>query len=262
MSDAVLQLRARRLDQVVMMLESLLDMAHPGAAERGRRLAGSALQLAERFEVPEQFVPDLALAARLHEIGMLAERSGCPEPASAAHDDWRYLVVSKSVLDHVEDLREAAQLIEAVRVNWDGSGYPGRLQQGQIPFRSRILHVLIDFYAELDRGTIARRPVDAAIVVGRLAARAGTWYDPVVISQLEATVSGGTDVDGAPPRIALPVNELAAGMILAEDLLTSSGMKLLARGHTITPGCLDVILQRHQSDPVVAGAWVQRWAAP
>ena len=170
-------------------------------------------------------------------------------------------MVSKAVLDHVEELRSAALLIEAVRENWDGSGFPGRLQQGQIPFRSRILHVLIDFYAELDRGGIEGRPISAADAVTRLAAHTGTWYDPVVISQLEASVSGGTDIDDAPPRLALPVNELVTGMVLAEDLCTSSGMKLLARGHTITRGCLEVILQRHQFDPIIAGAWVQRWTA-
>ena len=262
MSDALERALARRLDQVVAMLESLLDLSRPGAVERGRRLAGSAVQLAERFEIPEQFVPELALAARLHEIGMLADRPVRPGLAPVVPDTWRYTVVSRTVLDHVDDLHGAALLIEAVRENWDGSGFPGRLQQGQIPFRSRILHVLIDFYAELDRSGVQGRPMSAADAVARLAAHAGTWYDPVVISQLEASISGGDDLEEEPARIALPVNELVAGMVLAEDLCTSSGMKLLARGHTITPGCLDVILQRHQADPVIAGAWVQRWTAP
>ena len=47
-------------------------------------------------------------------------------------------------------------------------------------------------------------------------------------------------------------------MVLAEDLCTSSGMKLLRAGTRSPAGCLDIILQRHQSDPVIAGAWVQR----
>ena len=186
--------------------------------------------------MPAQFLPDLALAAQLHEIGMLTDRSTRPGLAPAAQDNWRYTVVSKTVLDHVEELRGAAMLIEAVRENWDGSGFPGRLQQGQIPFRSRILHVLIDFYAELDRGGIEGAPSPRADAVTRLANHGGTWYDPVVISQLDASVTGGADIADAPPRLALPVGELVAGMVLAEDLCTSSGMKLLARGHYDHPG--------------------------
>jgi hypothetical protein len=58
--------------------------------------------------------------------------------------------------------------------------------------------------------------------------------------------------------MVLPVSELGAGMVLAEDLCTSSGIKLLARGTTLTRGTLDIIVQRHQADPILAGAWVER----
>lgn len=255
--EVVQRAMARRLDQVVLMLETLLDLARPGAAERGRRLAGSALQLAERFEVPSMFIADLALAARLHEVGMLADRSGAGTAVSGT-DSWRSTLVTKTVLENVEELRGAALLIEALRENWDGSGFPGRLQRGQIPFRSRILHVLIDFYAELDRAALSGQPISALDAAGRMAAHVGTWYDPVVISQLEASVGGGSEVGEVPARFVLPVSELAPGMVLAEDLCTSSGVKLLSRGSTLTRGCVDIILQRHQSDPILAGAWVQR----
>lgn len=258
--EAVQRAMARRLDQVVAMLETLLDLARPGAAERGRRLAGSALQLAERFEVPSVFVPDLALAARLHEVGSLADRPSAG-PASPRPEHWRSTLVSKAVLENVEELREAALLIEAIRENWDGTGFPGRLQRGQIPFRSRILRVLIDFYAELDGAAISGHPMSAADAAGRLSAHAGTWYDLVVISQLEASVGGGSEEGEMPARFVLPVSELAPGMVLAEDLYTSSGVKLLARGSALTRGCVDVILERHQSDPILAGAWVQRPSA-
>jgi hypothetical protein len=248
---------ARRLDQVVVMVETLLDLAWPGASERGRRLAGAAVQLAERFDVPSAFIPDLALAARLHEIGRLADH---PEasPSGADLEPWRSVVVSKRVLESVDEFRGAALVIEAIRENWDGSGFPERLQRGQIPFRSRILRVLIDFYAELDHAARVGQPASAADTAERIAVHSGTWYDPVVVSQLEASVGGGSEVDDAPARLVLPVSELAAGMVLEEDLCTSSGVKLLSRGSTLTQGTLDVILRRHQSDPVLHGAWVRR----
>ncbi len=251
-AEVIQRVLARRLDQVVAMLETLLDLARPGAAERGQRLAGSALQLAERFEVPSAFLPDLALAARLHEVGILADAT------TAEPNGWRSTVVTKTVLENVEEFRVAASLIEALRENWDGSGFPGRLQRGQIPFRSRILHVLIDFYAELDRAGRSGQPISAVEAAARISAHTGTWYDPVVISQLEASVGSGGGVGEAPPRFVLPVSELAPGMVLAEDLCTSSGIKLLARGSVLTRGSLDVIVQRHQSDPILVGAWVQR----
>jgi hypothetical protein len=47
-------------------------------------------------------------------------------------------------------------------------------------------------------------------------------------------------------------------MVLAEDLCTSSGIKLLAKGSTITDATLGVILRRHSSDPILYGAWITR----
>lgn len=244
---------ARRLDHVVVMLETLLDMVRPGAAERGRRLAGSAVQLAERFEVPAIFVPDLALAARLHEVGMLAD-----DAAGVSGDAWRFTIMAKRVLEHVEEFRGAASLIEALRENWDGSGLPARLQRGEIPFRSRILRVLMDFYAALDRAALTGKTLTPAEAAGRLVTHVGTWYDPVVVNQLEVSVGATSDTVDVPARFVVPVSELAPGMVLAEDLCTSSGVKLLSRGSTLTRGCVEIINQRHQIDPVISGAWVQR----
>jgi response regulator RpfG family c-di-GMP phosphodiesterase len=246
------------LDHLVDLLCKLVDLGRPGAIERGRRLAGSAVQLAERFEIPAGFLRNLGLAARLHEIGMLVERPTRPGLASSVTDDWRYTVVSKLVLEQVEALHGVAELIEGMRENWDGSGYPGRLQRGQIPFRSRILHVLIDFYAQLDRAAAEGRPISGEAAVAVLEEHAGTWYDPVVVAQLSAMVGGMPETSSGPARLVLPVSELDVGMVLAEDLCTSSGIKLLVRGSALTRGTLDIIQQRHQSDPILAGAWVER----
>jgi response regulator RpfG family c-di-GMP phosphodiesterase len=246
------------LDQLIDLLGKLVELGRPGATERGRRLAGSAVQLAERFEIPTGFLRNLSLAGRLHEIGMLVERPTRPGLASSVSDDWRYTVVSKLVLEQVDALHGVAELIEGMRENWDGSGYPGRLQRGQIPFRSRILHVLIDFYARLDRAAAEGRPMSGEAAALALEEHAGTWYDPVVVAQLGAMIGGMPEATSGPARLVLPVSELDAGMVLAEDLCTSSGVKLLARGTALTRGTLAIIQQRHQSDPILAGAWVER----
>jgi hypothetical protein len=47
-------------------------------------------------------------------------------------------------------------------------------------------------------------------------------------------------------------------VVLAEDLCTSSGVKLLARGARLTEGMLETIRRRHLADPVLAGVWVTR----
>ena len=244
--------------QAVELLARLLELGRPGSTDRGRRLAASALQLASRFEVPHVFLHDLELAARLHEIGMLVEWPGRRDILASDPDVWRYTVASASILREMQALVETASLIHALRENWDGSGAPGHLQRGQIPFRSRLLRVLIDFYDQLNRAALAGQPMDASTAAERLATHATTWYDPVVVSQLQAMVGGSPELAEPATKVVLPVSELHEGMVLAEDLCTSGGIKLLARGTTVTSRALETILKRHEIDPILAGAWVER----
>lgn len=254
--DAVAQLHqqlGRSFDQLLELLIHLVDLGLPGAAERGKRLASLARRIAERFEIPGELVHDLDLAAQLHEIGKVVDaahqHSGAP-----AYPDWHYAVVSTALLEAVERLKGAGEIIGGVYENWDGTGQPSHFVSGQIPLRSRILRVGIDFYRLLDGGTALRKK--PAEVIEELAGHAGTWYDPVALRHLESVVLDRPREEWHSTRAEIAVDRLAVGMVLARDLCTSSGVKLLASGATISESMLAVIQRRHLADPIVDGVWI------
>lgn len=148
----------------------------------------------------------------------------------------------------------AAELLEAVHENWDGTGHPDHRQQGQIPLRSRLLRVVLDFLAEMES---AGHP-PATRVLEHLQDHVGTLYDPMTIVHLKALLEGGSDDDLRGRVVRLPVDRLHVGMVLSEDLVTDSGLKLLSRGTRITLETLDVIQRRHTLEPIVNGAAVRR----
>jgi response regulator RpfG family c-di-GMP phosphodiesterase len=245
--DATVQ-AARTIDQLVKLLAHMIDVQRPGAGERGRQLAEASRQLAERFQVPDAFLSDLDRAAWLHEIGLAVEGSsgdsGWLSPA-----DVRSLIIANHLLSQVDVLRPAAFLVAAIGEHWDGSGFPDRLQRGQIPLRSRLLRVLIDYHVVLEQGV----PIDAALEA--VALHSGTWYDPAVVAQLTAIAMhtpGGVSDRG---KWRVPISRLSPGMVLAEDLCTASGLKLVAAGATITAHMLEVVRQRDTVDPVI-DAWI------
>ncbi len=250
------QLRAS-FDQMLALMSNMLDMRLPGAANRGQRIAEIGLKVAARFGVPQTHVGDLELAARLHELGRIvaADDHHTEHVSTEAVNDWQYILSTRALFQKIEGLGGAAELVSTIYENWDGTGRPDRIQQGQIPLRARILRVLVDLFTELD----APDHPSMDRVLEDLQTYAGTRYDPMVLVHLRAVLAGDTDVQGR--DMSVPITELRVGMVLAEDLVTESGLKLLARDTRITLQTLEVIRRRHALEPIVEGAKVRRVAA-
>ena len=249
---------ARRIDQLLELLVHLVDLRVPGAAARGAESARLAAELAERFDVPLSLRRDLDIAARLLEIGrvVLETEPGDGEgPEDVIEGDgWRYAVAARDLLRQTEGLAGAADLIGGTYENWDGTGHPERLRQGQIPLRGRILRAIADLQDVVSRADGS----DPIAAVEALQAHAGTRYDPLVIAYLDAIVRASGDPQAAEPRVRVAVGRLQEGMVLADDLHTSSGMKLLAAGAVLSEASLETIRRRHRSDPIVHGVWIRR----
>jgi response regulator RpfG family c-di-GMP phosphodiesterase len=246
-------------EHMLSLLVTLLDLRIPGSAERGHRVASLAARVAARFEVPAELMRELEIGARLHEMGRVvvdAARSGIGD-GEASVGNWHYVHSTRAILRQVDGLEDAAELVGAIYENWDGTGGPEHRIQGQIPLRSRILRATIDYLATLDGpGDTSRGEV-----LGRMDEHAGTLYDPMVIVHLRAVLLGADDLDSRAQELRVPVMELRAGMVLAQDLCTDSGLKLLARGTMLTSSTLELIMKRHNLEPILVGAAIRRAAA-
>lgn len=239
--------------QLVDLLGHVVELRTPGAADRGARLARAAKAMAERMQVPADHARALETAARLFEVGKLIDAEGSSADRISTTPVQRRGALAAAVLERVVALRPAAEVLAAVGEAWDGTGGPRRLRQTTIPLGSRILRALIDYFNELDRTNVKH-------AVEGIAARAGTAYDPLVVGNLEQLARAPEGRTWRAHGDRLPVRSLAEGMVLEEDLLTSSGIKLAARGTRLTRGVLDLIQRRHENEPFLHGAVVRRGA--
>jgi response regulator RpfG family c-di-GMP phosphodiesterase len=250
-------------EQLLSVLLYVLDLRIPGAEARGKRLAEFSGRVAERFGVPERFVEALKTAALLLELGRVIEQPDdaafdTGDPLSITPGEWTYAVATQAVLQRVGYLEEAAEVVGVIYENWDGTGLPNRWRQGQIPLRSRIIRTLVDFFAALgdDRDEVSREDLDTALA--KLSRYSGTLYDPMVLEHLAAVVYEDPQACLLPPSYRVPIGRLREGMVLARDLCTMGSIKLLAAGARVSARALDIIRQRHLSDPIVDGAWVAK----
>jgi putative two-component system response regulator len=257
--DEVQQLHVeleRSFDQLLHLLIHLVDLGLPGAAERGIGLADLTAKLSERFDIPFELLGDLRVAARLHEIGQVVDAAH-HTPGAPDLPTWHHAVVAAALLEQVERLKGPAELIRWTSENWDGTGQPDHLVSGQIPLRSRLLRVAGDFLHHVGgtRRLAARTPEQA---IELLKSHSGTWYDPLALVYLESVVLDRPREEWESTRVPVGVDQLRTGMVLAADLSTSGGVKLLAKGATISESVLQVIQRRHAADPIIDAVWVTK----
>jgi response regulator RpfG family c-di-GMP phosphodiesterase len=235
-------------DRTTGMLATLLDAAHPGMLRLGDELAEFATELARDFDVQPEYLGELRRAARLHQLGRLIEpTTGWDFPDDASFS--RLMAASGRLVAETPMLESTAELISGMGAHWDGSGIPSNVATGQIAMRSRILRVAADYLRH--GGKVSRALANVAV-------HSGTLYDPAVVAELAGVANKWDTLESVVPHETVPLDRLTAGSVLARDLCTASGIKLLSAGAVLTPAVLRVIRERHATDPILHGIPTQR----
>lgn len=241
----------KRVDgRILEVFEIMLDLGLPGARQRGEWIESRAIAMARKFEVPETYLDDLRVVARFHEIGHIleGERAKGRPHRPAAGGDHSYVLATRSLFLRIRGLEAAAQIAGSIFENWDGSGHPRHLLRGEIPLRSRILRVLVDHQSLAERACLS-----STDILETMEQHAGTYYDRMALVFLKEVLDPSQDAEASKRPRLVPVAELQPGMILAEDLFSDAGIKLLARGTTLGRAAIEIIMRRDAIDPILQG---------
>jgi len=239
------ELLEQTLQGSVKALTELLSLASPLAfarATRLRRLAGSLFGAAGE---PMPWHVDLAVM--LSQVGVITlppnvlermEANEAISPEEQAMVD-RLPALAEQVLAGIPRLDEVRAAIR-----WQGARYadPGSPQTPAgdgLPLGARVLRVVQDY----DSLETAGQP--AAEALKAMTGRSGT-YDPRLLNALTSWVADARSAEVVPIR----VGELFCGLVLAEDVVAESGVKLLPRGHEITPSLLERLHNFSRTSPV------------
>jgi response regulator RpfG family c-di-GMP phosphodiesterase len=239
------ELLEQTLQGSVKALTELLSLASPLAfarATRLRRLAGSLFG-------PEHPMPwHVDLAVMLSQVGVLTlpptvlERM---EANEAISPDEQAMVDRLPAL--AEQVLAGIPRLEAVRdgIRLQGARYadppssPGAPAGDGLPLGARVLRVVQDY----DSLETAGKPATEALRA--MTGRSGT-YDPRLLHALTTWLADARSGEVVPIR----VGELFCGMVLADDVVAESGVKLLPRGHEITPSLLERLHNFSRTSPV------------
>ncbi len=224
------ELLEKTLRGTIKVLTEILALLNPEAFGRASRISRYVKEIALQMGLSN--VWQIETAATLSQIGCIILPVSTLEKLFRGQDltaEEQQLFnmhpsIATDLLAHIPRMEPISEIITYQEKHYDGSGVPHEPISGKdIPEGARILKVVLDFDTLVARGTSK----DDAFF--RLREAMGV-YDPDVLKALEAVlvVERGYQVRFVSTR------ELDDAMILDQDLYTSDGRLLIARGYQIS----------------------------
>jgi HD-GYP domain-containing protein (c-di-GMP phosphodiesterase class II) len=172
-------------NSVICALNQTLDLKDLNTGVHSTRLAEWSMRIAQELGFEPEDLPDVEVAALMHDVGKI----GVPDailnkPERLTEEE--YAVIKKhpeyswTILRLLPGFERASLFALHHHERFDGTGYPARLANSEIPIGSRIVSVIDAFDA-----MISSRPYRQGLPfdegVRRLLASSGTQFDPQVV---------------------------------------------------------------------------------
>jgi len=251
------ELLERSMFDLANLLLNLLELHIPEATKRGKRAGEIARWIAEKLELDPQSIKDIEYAALLHEIGKLSiPKDVLMKKSKDLSDKEREMVkqhpvLGQLVLSSAPKMRFPAMIIRHQLENYDGTGFPDRLVEAEIPIGSRILRVIVDFEDLIEEfGGSVQKTIEFMQKGVR------SRYQPQIYQLLTEYTSEIPEKLMVDDKIKITIFDLKEGMVLAHDLYTSAGIKLLPKGANIKEYMIEKIISHNSRDPIVGGVYV------
>jgi len=223
----------RQLITLVSTLSLSLRNEHTG---HEFRVAEQARKLANVMGLSNQQAVEIYIAALLYRIGSYSINTSLLSKAKGSYTAeeqktfHQSIQIAAKLMEIVDILKPSALIVRHLYENIEGNGYPDNLTKNDIPIGSRILRVVILFDEYVSGKITGQRivPAKAKVVMSES-------YRSIIDSNvLHHFIELHNDHALFSIERAFSLNELRAGMVLAQDLLNEVGSKLLTEKTILT----------------------------
>ena len=223
------ELIEQTLSATVQTLTDVLALVNPTAFGRSTRVRHLVRQITGLLRLENSW--QVELAAMLSQIGCIT----IPEEVlqkningSELTPDEYHLIhshpqVGHDLIAHIPRLESVAEIIACQEKRCNGGAAGDEMRFEEIPIGARILKVALD----LDR--LMQANISYSDACKEIHNRR-EWYDPTIVSALCQNVDFEIEFKAA----TLDVEDIKAGMVLAEDVITNQGTMLISSGHEIS----------------------------
>ena len=180
--SAALQGVAQAYGSTLAALVHALDAREHETSDHSQRVVRYTLAIAQQMDLGDGSLEDIGRGALLHDIGKIGVPDSIllkPGPLTAA--EWaemrRHPEVGYRILQNIDFLKPAAEIVLAHQERWDGNGYPRGLAGEAIPLGARIF-TIADTLDAMTSDRPYRKAASFAQARAEIARCAGTQFDP------------------------------------------------------------------------------------
>ncbi len=172
-------------DETLEALGSALDLKDAELEGHCQRVTAFSISIARAMPVPSQYLPILARAAFLHDIGKMAIPDGILRKPGPLDKDEKQIMRKHcqdgyNMLIRIPFLHDSAEIVLAHQEHYDGSGYPRGLKGDQIPLGARIFTVA-DSLDAMTSDRPYRRALPISHAREEIKRCSGSQFDPKVV---------------------------------------------------------------------------------
>lgn len=239
------------IEQLVNLSSRLIETRIPSSSGMTQRIAQRSVEVYKRLgETNQTKINSLNVAANFAQIGRLHLPDSLLKipvmTEGRANDDLMFQVpvIGKGILEEFDKFKDSATIVASIWENFDGTGFPKKIQKWQIPIESRIIRVALDYQElRLFRDYSIQQSLET------IQSRSNKLYDPKVVTEflslLHEQVASNDEISTS---VMLP--ELKPGMKIINDINTGSGLKMLKAGTVLTEKNIDYLVKYSVSDPI------------
>jgi putative nucleotidyltransferase with HDIG domain len=165
-------------------LVTALDAREHETHAHSQRVREYAITLAQNLGLKHEELVHLGRGALLHDVGKIGVRDSILlKPGKLNDSEWvemrKHPQIGYDILQSIDFLAPAAEIVFYHQERWDGNGYPNRLAGSDIPLGARIFAV-VDTLDAMTSDRPYRKALSFETALKEIRACSGTQFDPRV----------------------------------------------------------------------------------
>lgn len=149
------ELSKEALYTVADTLTKIYNPMHSAGVAKNKVLC--AVSLAKRFDLSKDEIDNLRVAMLLYDIGNLMLPEELLQKATPLTSEEREkiknhpAIAAREILRPISYIQDILPIIEHHHENWDGSGYPNKIEKENIPLTSQIILIIDEYFALIEQ---------------------------------------------------------------------------------------------------------------